>query len=170
MTIVTRHNPASPLTELIDWFDSGWPSAVPWHREDAHALRIEDRLDEDRYVVRAEIPGIDPDKDVRITVEHGVLTLSVERRESSRTATRTEFRYGSLLRRVTLPRGADEQNVVATYGDGILEVTVPIPPREEPRAIPVKPAAPAEVTATNVGEGVGEEPVPQNPSPGTEQG
>jgi Molecular chaperone (small heat shock protein) len=85
MSAVIRRNPISPLTELFDWYNSGgWPETADWPHGGAHALRIEDRLEQDRYVVRAEIPGVDPDKDVQITVDDGVLTISAERHEEVR--------------------------------------------------------------------------------------
>ena len=138
MNAVMRRSTVSPLTELFDWFESGWPMVADWRREGGHALRIEDRLEDDRYVVRAEIPGIDPDKDVEITVSDGVLTISAERREEISEKGRSEFHYGSLIRRVALPTGAVEDKVLARYQDGILEVTVPIETVQvEPRTIPV---------------------------------
>ncbi len=138
MNAVMRRSTVSPLTELFDWFESGWPMVADWRREGGHALRIEDRLEDDRYVVRAEIPGIDPDKDVEITVSDGVLTISAERREEISEKGRSEFHYGSLIRRVALPAGAVEDKVLARYQDGILEVLVPIETVQvEPRTIPV---------------------------------
>jgi len=138
MNAVMRRSTVSPLTELFDWFESGWPMVADWRRDGGHALRIEDRLEDDRYVVRAEIPGIDPDKDVEITVSDGVLTISAERREEISEKGRSEFHYGSLIRRVALPTGAVEDKVLARYQDGILEVTVPIETVQvEPRTIPV---------------------------------
>jgi len=138
MNAVMRRSTVSPLTELFDWFESGWPMVADWRRDGGHALRIEDRLEDDRYVVRAEIPGIDPDKDVEITVSDGVLTISAERREEISENGRSEFHYGSLIRRVALPTGAVEDKVLARYQDGILEVTVPIETVQvEPRTIPV---------------------------------
>jgi HSP20 family protein len=83
-------------------------------------------------VVRAELPGIDPEKDVEITVDNGVLTITAERREEKvegeegTSGYRSEFRYGSYRRSMTLPTGATEDDVKATYTDGILEVRVPI--------------------------------------------
>jgi len=126
MSAVMKHNPIPGLTELFDWFNSTWPAIADWPHDGAHALRIEDHLDEDRYVVRAEIPGVDPDKDVEITVDEGVLTIAVERHEEIREKGRSEFRYGSFLRRVSLPPGSDQELLEARYEDGILEVTVPI--------------------------------------------
>jgi HSP20 family protein len=134
-----RRQHTSSLTDLFDWFEKGLPSALDWRREGIeHAMRIEDHLEPDRYTVRAELPGIDPDKDVEITVANGALTIAAERREETREKDRTEFRYGSFLRRVTLPAGAQEDGLTAGYRDGILEVAVPIAAnRPEPKRIPV---------------------------------
>lgn len=138
MTAVAKRGPVLPLTDLFDWFESSWPAMAEWRRDAAHALRIEDHLEEDRYVVRAEIPGIDPDKDVEITVADGILTISAERREEVSEKGRSEFHYGSFMRRLSLPQGATEEQLTARYEDGILEVTVPISAAQgQPRVIPV---------------------------------
>lgn len=138
MNALTKRSPASPLTELFDWFESGWPAVAEWRRDGGHVLRIEDRLEDDRYIVRAEMPGIDPDKDVEITVSDQVLTISAVRREEVSEKGRSEFHYGSFVRRVSLPMGAVEDKLTARYQDGILEVSVPIEAAQaEPRTIPV---------------------------------
>jgi HSP20 family molecular chaperone IbpA len=113
------------VAELVDWFDSGWPTFAEWRRG-VSGLRIEDQMKDGSYVVRAELPGVDPDKDVAIQLENGVLTVSAERHESTADKGRSEFRYGAFRRSVTLPPGAQEDQVKATYRDGILEVTVPV--------------------------------------------
>jgi len=93
-------------------------------------MKVEEFRDGDTLVVRAEMPGIDPDKDVEITVSDGMLHLSAERRSETKTEDkkgyRSEFRYGSFSRSVRLPAGAGEEDVKATYDDGILEVRIPI--------------------------------------------
>jgi HSP20 family protein len=93
-------------------------------------MKVEEFRDGDTLVVRAEMPGIDPDKDVEITVSDGMLRLSAERRSETTTEDkkgyRSEFRYGSFSRSVRLPASAGEDDVTATYDDGILEVRIPI--------------------------------------------
>ena len=93
-------------------------------------MKLEEFRDGDTLVVRAEMPGIDPDKDVEITVSDGMLHLSAERRSETKTEDkkgyRSEFRYGSFSRSMRLPAGAGEDDVKATYDDGILEVRIPI--------------------------------------------
>ncbi|MEZ5144261.1 MAG: Hsp20/alpha crystallin family protein [Acidimicrobiales bacterium] len=98
---------------------------------DRDAMRLEEYLEDGTLVVKAELPGIDPERDVEITVDKGVLTIRAERREEKEEkgeggSYRSEFRYGQFTRRLSLPAGASEQDVKATYADGILEVRVPI--------------------------------------------
>lgn len=80
-------------------------------------------------VVRAELPGIDPEKDVDISLERNVLTIRGERRQEERTngsgAYRVESSYGAFERSVLLPEGVDADDISATYQNGILEVVVP---------------------------------------------
>ncbi|WP_035864336.1 Hsp20/alpha crystallin family protein, partial [Cryptosporangium arvum] len=53
-------------------------------------IRFEERREKDRYVVRAELPGVDPEKDIQISVAEGTLTITAERREEKQEGTRTE--------------------------------------------------------------------------------
>ena len=76
---------------------------------------------------RAELPGVDPEADVEVTVESGMLTIRAERREESKQDRHSEFKYGSMTRSIALPERADPDKITATYDKGILEVTVPIP-------------------------------------------
>jgi len=93
-------------------------------------LRVEEFVDKDALVVKAEIPGVDPDKDVELTITEGVLHIRAERHEKSEEKTkegfRSEFRYGSFERSLPLPLGTKDEDVKASYGDGILEIRVPM--------------------------------------------
>jgi len=102
-------------------------------------FRVEDYTDNGTYMIRAELPGIDPDQDVEVTVDAGTLTIRAERREESKQDRHSEFRYGSLTRSVSLPDGADVDKITAKYDKGILEVTVPVPAQAKtgPRQISV---------------------------------
>jgi HSP20 family molecular chaperone IbpA len=94
---------------------------------DTRLMRLEDELKDGRYEVRAEIPGVDPDKDVEITVCDGQLTIKAERSEKKEFDGRSEFSYGSFIRTVSLPAGANEDDIKATYDKGILTVSVAVP-------------------------------------------
>ena len=89
-------------------------------------MRLEDEMKDGSYEVRAELPGIDPAKDVDITVRDGRLTIKAERTEKKESNGRSEFSYGSFVRSVSLPQGADEDAIKATYDKGILTVSVPV--------------------------------------------
>lgn len=121
-----------PFSRLLDW--PAWPA---WFRggdmlrrlgdEDA-IMRVEEFMDGSDVVVRCEMPGVDPAKDVEVTVANGVLNIRAERRKEERDEAkgryRSEFHYGSLRRALPLPAGADSDDVKATYADGVLEVRV----------------------------------------------
>jgi HSP20 family protein len=96
-----------------------------------HLVRVEEFLDGDTCVIRAELPGLDPNKDIELSVRDGVLHLSAERKEHTEEERpdgfRSEFHYGRMSRSVRLPEGASEADVTATYKDGILEVRLPAP-------------------------------------------
>jgi HSP20 family protein len=106
-----------------------------------HPVRVEDFREKDKYVLRAELPGVDPERDVKVNVDRGVLTVEAQRSEEKHERHRSEFRYGALRRSVTLPAAADEDKISARYDKGILEVSVPLrEPEREGRAIPVSKA------------------------------
>jgi HSP20 family molecular chaperone IbpA len=120
------------FTDSEDWFDAEVASLS------AHPIRVEDFREEDKYVLRAELPGVDPEH-VKVNIDRGVLTIEAERSRESHAKHRTEFRYGALRRSVTLPSAADEDKVSARYDKGVLEVTVPLRKLEmTERSIPVE--------------------------------
>jgi len=94
------------------------------------AVRVEQFLDGDTLVVRAELPGIDPDTDVDLSVTDGQLHIKAKREEKaehkSKTGYRSEFRYGSVTRSFALPPGVSEEDITASYNDGVLEVRAPV--------------------------------------------
>ena len=131
----------------LDWPDTlfgrrffDWPETFSALEESLP--KVEEYEDEGMMVVKAEMPGIDPDRDVEITVADGMLRIKAERRRESKVEEkkgfRSEFEYGSFTRAVALPAGVTEDDVTASYHDGILEVRLPIDRGEaEARKIPV---------------------------------
>lgn len=105
--------------------------------------RIEEYVEDDTCVIRIELPGLDPEKDVEISVADGVLNVRAHRQERTEEERpdgfRSEFHYGSVERNIGLPEGASEADVVASYKDGILEVRMPAPRPTDtsPKRIPV---------------------------------
>ena len=119
---------------LIDWLESPW--AGPPQFTAAQSFRVEEMARDNRYVIRAELPGLDPERDIEVTVEGRTLTIHAERRQEDSGPYRSEFRYGSLTRLVRLPGRVDAKDVTARYERGVLEVSVPI--REvKPEGIPI---------------------------------
>jgi HSP20 family protein len=124
MTTLQHRDSRRQLAELFDWTE-GLPSLFTMPAA-MRGVRIEEFTSDDKYVVRAELPGLDPAKDIKVEVANGMLTVTATRQQEEHDGARSEFHYGTLTRRVLLPDGADEQAVVAKYAAGILEVTVPI--------------------------------------------
>lgn len=127
MNQVASQRPSLPLlSELVELFDSlpSLPALRPLF--DNRTIRVEDELHEDMYEIRAELPGVDPDEDIEVTVRDGRVTITAERSRPGGTGGRSEFSYGSLRRTLPLPDGADEDDVNAIYDRGILTVSVPL--------------------------------------------
>jgi len=97
----------------------------------ASSIKVEQFQEGNTLVVRAEVPGIDPEKDVDVSVSEGMLHIRAQREEKSehksKNGYRSEFRYGSFLRSIALPAGAKEEDITASYKDGVLEVRAPAP-------------------------------------------
>jgi HSP20 family protein len=117
------------MADIFDWID--WPALrlLPTADEVEHMIRIEEHRADDTLVIRAEMPGIDPERDVAVTVADHMVEIRAERRVEHATEQeglrRSEFRYGSFARTVPLPEDAEVGDVRADYHDGILEITVP---------------------------------------------
>jgi HSP20 family protein len=93
-------------------------------RPQSYGIRMETHFEPDAYIVRGEMPGIDPAKDFEVTVADGVLTIHAERTEQQTERHHSEFRYGSYDRSMRLPEGAKPDKVTANYTGGILTVRV----------------------------------------------
>ena len=129
---------SGPMAEMLEWLESNTALNLSGVGLTPY-VRIEDYQEEGAYVLRAELPGIDPDKDVEVTVENGVLTISGERHEETKEKNRQEFHYGSFRRTLTLPAGAQSDQVTAAYTDGVLEVRVPLSAEAPPTTrIPIQ--------------------------------
>lgn len=104
-------------------------------------IPVEEYQEDGAHVVKAELPGIDPDKDVDITVQDGVLRIRAERRQEEKSDDkdfyRQEIRYGSFARNIPLPAGANEDDVQAEYRDGVLTVRLPLSGETQGTKIPI---------------------------------
>ena len=121
---------ANTLVRRTDWSDLfDLMSPTDMFRTFRGEIRVEEFTEANEFVVRAEIPGIDPDEDLEVTAADGFLTLSATREEStSKTEDgmyRSEFRYGRLVRTIQLPTDVDVDQITGTYRQGVLEVRMP---------------------------------------------
>jgi len=93
------------------------------------------------FVIKAEIPEVDK-KDVKVTVDNGVLTMQGERKqekeEKDKKFHRVERFYGSFVRSFTLPDNVDETNIDAKFKDGMLTLTLLKTEKSSPKKIEVK--------------------------------
>ena len=121
MSTLTHREYRGPFMDIFDWLESPWTVLRP---AASQPMRLEDCIHDGTYVLRAELPGVDPEKDIEVTVAKGVLTISAHRHEETEGKHRSEFRYGAFARRVTLPEGADQDHIRASYDKGVLEVVV----------------------------------------------
>ena len=134
MSTIMRRQPSH--IDLRDWMTRMFDERFLPERlglgtmfDEKDLLRVEEFSEDGALVVRAEMPGIDPEKDVEISMHDGMLHIRAERRDVSehkdKAEYRSEFHYGMFERTLPLPAGVTEGDVTATYKDGILEVRMP---------------------------------------------
>lgn len=112
--------------ETFDWINDLVPR-MGFKNSDWKSIKIEEYTKNGKLVVKAEMPGVDPDKDIDVSVEDGYLAIRGERHEEMKDESHSEFSYGSFFRAIPLPKGCDEKSVHAKYKDGILEVSLDLP-------------------------------------------
>jgi HSP20 family molecular chaperone IbpA len=136
---------------LADWLEAPWTGPPPFLV--AQTFRVEEVARDNRYVIRAELPGLDPEKDIEVTVDGRTLTIRAERRQEDSGPYRSEFRYGSLTRSVRLPAKVDASDVTARYDKGILEVSVPVrEAKPEGSRVPIEKADSTQAQAPGTAE------------------
>jgi HSP20 family protein len=99
--------------------------------------------EKDRFVVRADLPGVDA-ADIDVNMENGILSVAGERRSEERSdiagVARYERAVGRFLRRFALPDTADAEAITAKSSNGILEIAIPKVAAIQPRRITVEAA------------------------------
>jgi HSP20 family protein len=125
-------------TEKPDRFDRCF-AAADWETGHVWVEEYNDGVD---LVLRAVLPGIDPDNDIEICLGDGVLHIEAHRdnkREEGPDTYASAFPYGSFARNIAVAPGTDQDSVKATYTDELLEIRVPVAParREWVQRIPV---------------------------------
>jgi HSP20 family protein len=123
MSIILRRDPRTVIPDFIDWFEEPFLTLRPYLGQ---PIRIEDYAEDGHYVIRAEIAGIDPEKELEVSAGAGYLSIRVERSGQVEGKHRSEFRYGSFSRTIELPPQADPDDVTAEYANGILTIKVAV--------------------------------------------
>ena len=132
-----------------------WPSirAIAFPGGESWAPQIDVFERDNRLVTKVDLPGLKKE-DVKVEITDGQLAVSGERhsetKEEKDNVYRCERSYGSFYRAVPLPDGAKLEDVKATFADGVLEVSVPLPAKADakPRIVAVEePAKPAKHAA-----------------------
>ena len=145
----------SELDRMFDepWTLFRWPSAELASPEGPiWAPKVDVVTKDNKLITRVDLPGMKKE-DVQVQVNDGFLTLSGERKKETKeekdNVYREEREYGSFCRTVPLPNGVKADDVKATFNNGVLEVTIPLPAAAAPngRKIPIQDAAPAKSAA-----------------------
>src|SRR5262245_53803263 len=90
---------SSPATRSRSFFPLDWVS-LPRLALSGPGIRIEEYIDGESYVVRAELPGVDPKRDVHLAIVDGELRIRVERTDNQLAKGHSEFHYGSFYRAI----------------------------------------------------------------------
>jgi HSP20 family protein len=154
--LAQANDPFALLRQMTSDFDrafEGWPSfrwpafrAWPALESAAWLPKIEVFEKDGRLVTKVDLPGMKKE-DVKVEVTDGHLAISGERKRETEEKTeklyRSEREYGSFYRAVPLPEGAKLEDVKASFADGVLEVSVPLPAKVEttPRTIEIQEGA-----------------------------
>lgn len=140
MTKLAHRGSTTRFPDLFNWSDSPWAALTQFWS--GQTFKLEHYAEDHRFVVRAELPGLDVDKNIDATVRDGILRIRAERQEEHKNGRRSEFRYGSLCRSVELPKRAETDKITASYDNGILEIVIPLAEAEPAdRQIKITPAS-----------------------------
>jgi HSP20 family protein len=130
-----------------DWFQ-GFPFDRDFFGEWGPAPArpaIETSVEDGKFVVRTDLPGIDP-KDVDVKVVGDVLTIKGQREDKRETKKadlfRREIRYGSFERSIALPEGIKAEDLKASYQNGVLELSAPMPKEAVPKEVKIQVEGP----------------------------
>ena len=142
--MLSRYDPFREMMTLRSAMDRLFDNAFVGSRGDWEAVNWELALDVsetgDEYLVKASVPGINPD-DLEITYNNKVLTIKGEtKHEEEIEETRyhlRERRFGSFARSISLPTMVDSDHIEASYENGVLTLHLPKTEEAKPRRISI---------------------------------
>lgn len=101
-------------------------------RQAGRPIRTEDYVEDGQYVVRADLPGIDPVRDIDLSVAEGHLEIRAVRRADEVPRGHAEISYGLFRRVLRLPEGADCTSLSTEYNNGVLRLAFKLPGGDKP--------------------------------------
>jgi len=116
---------------------------MPWPQRNGAAwnLAVDVAEDADTYIVKASVPGINPEE-IEIALTDNVLTIKGETREEHESKETNwhvrERRYGNFMRSITLPHPVNAEQVEATNEHGVLTLRLPKAEAAKPKKIAVR--------------------------------
>lgn len=130
---------ARAFRQVFDRFaefgDSQPKDAAAW------SPRVDVREEAERFVIRADLPGVDPAA-IEVSMDRNVLSISGERAaeaaDASSHGVHAERPHGAFLRRFTLPDSVDAERITASNRHGVLEIVVPKKAESAPRRIAIE--------------------------------
>lgn len=143
--MLTRWNPFREMMSIQNSMDRMFDrdfsiSTTPWKTFD-WSVALDVIENEDEYVVKASLPGINPD-DLDITFSDHRLTIKGEVEEDQELdEARYHLRersYGKFVRSIQLPRGIDSDKIVANYTSGVLRLRLPKTEETKSKKIAIK--------------------------------
>lgn len=130
-------------------FGDRW-AALPFENKAAWLPRIDVFEKDNRLITKVDLPGVKKE-DVSVEVSDGQLMLSGERKieteKQNDNVYRAECEYGSFYRAVPLPQGVKADEVKATFTDGVLEISMPLPAKDKALKVPIQEPAAAKTAA-----------------------
>ncbi len=147
MTNLTRYEPISVLNDINKLFEKTF---FPQHTHSMDSSNLETtqwtpavdvKEGAHDFKLKVDLPGIDK-KDIRISMENGVLSIQgerlEERKEEGDSYYRVERVSGRFYRRFSLPETADAEKIQANMTQGVLEVIIPKKEIAKPKSIEIK--------------------------------
>jgi HSP20 family protein len=126
-----------PSQSMLKWVAGSTPVAML--RQAGRPIRAEDYVENGVYVIRADLPGVDPARDIDVTVRRGAIEIKAIRRDDLKRRQHHEISYGLFRRVLPLPDDADGSTLTTRYSNGVLEVAVDLPgARRAAGATPVR--------------------------------
>ena len=138
--MITRWKPMREIRAMNRMYNSAIVDGHPSWGTPRWSLALDVAESDDGYVVKASLPGIEPN-DLEITFSENVLTIKGEVEEDEELEEAQyhlrERRYGSFSRSIRLPSGIESEEIEASFIDGVLKLHLPKAEEVKPKKIAI---------------------------------